>query len=1004
MNQVLEDRIREIGYEIYTHAMLHTPSVFDKKRWEGRILEWAMKDEYFKTQLFRYVDLFPALKSDTSVIRLFKEYFSDYTGNFFQILVGIFKAGIQYIPESGLMSKAAARIIRSNIKIIAGQFIAGNNPDEALTVIERMRSNETAFSMYLLGETVVSDKEADNYVEGYLNLIDTLYPIINRWAQNPLLDMDDKGTIPKLNISIKVSSLYSQLDPVDWEGSIEGVKNNFRPVFRKALQLSAFVMFDMEHYYYKDLLIAIFKSILEEEEFKDYNFAGIALQAYLKDTKEDLRSLLNWAREKGRVITIRLVKGAYRDYEIVINRQNGWPVPVFLNKGETDNNFEELTRMLMENTDIVRPAIATHNIRSIANTIALIGELDLDKKAFEFQMLYGMGESLREVVQKMGYRVRVYTPVGEMIPGMAYLVRRLLENTSNESFLRKSFAEGSAFEDLISPPHQIGKAGGGKWEGEPGFCNEPLTDFSKKENREKMTAAIDKIRNECNKEYPLLIGGKEVWTDDSIISVNPARPGEVLGKVSSASIEEAGRAVDQAKTAWRAWRKTSSKERASYLLKVAEILKRDRFDLAALEVFEVGKTWKEADADVAEAIDYMNYYGAEMIRLSSRRLGDYPGEVNDYVYKPKGIGVVISPWNFPLAIPAGMAAASIVAGNCAILKPSGLSPVIGYKLVEIFKDSGLPNGVFQFLPGSGSVIGEYIVTHPDVDFIAFTGSKEIGLKIVELAAKTAPEQRNIKKVIAELGGKNAIIIDGTADLDEAVKGVLESAFEFQGQKCSACSRIIVIEDIYEEFLERFKDASSSLKIGPTDRPGNFMGPVIDRNAFKNIKDYIEIGKTEGVLIFPNVLLVKPNLMHHPPLEKGGQGGFDNRYFIGPTIFTEVSSDARIAQEEIFGPVVAMLKACDIDDAIRIANSTSYALTGGIYSRSPANIRKAREEFRTGNLYINRSITGALVGRQPFGGSGMSGIGSKAGGPDYLLQFMNPICISENTLRKGFVPK
>ncbi|MDD5434291.1 MAG: L-glutamate gamma-semialdehyde dehydrogenase [Nitrospira sp.] len=987
MNHILEDRIREIGYEIYTRSISDTPSIFDKRRWEGRILEWAMKDESFKTQLFRYVDVFPSLKSDASVIRLFKEYFSDYNS---EDIFGIFKAGIRHIPETGLMSKVAAKVIRSNIKHIAGQFIAGNNPQEAIPVLEGMWDNGSAFSMYMLGETVVSDNEAEGYVEGYLKLLETIEPEVASWEDNALLDRDVKGPLPRLSISIKVSSLYAQLDPVDWEGAIAGVKNNLRTIFRKAIRLHASVTFDMEHYYYKDLLFAIFKSILEEEEFKNYNLAGIAIQSYLKDSKEDLYLLLNWAREKEKTITVRLVKGAYWDYEKVVNIQNGWPYPVFLNKIETDHNFEDLTRILLENTDVVRPAIATHNIRSISHAIALAEEHGLTSAAVEFQMLYGMAEPVGKIVQKMGYRLRVYTPVGEMIPGMAYLVRRLLENTSNESFLRRSFVENASFDDLISPPIPAPLMEGRRGESHKSlpFTNSSLTDFSKKENREKMQASLQKVRGEFNRKYPLIIGGIDVWTDEAIISLNPAATGEVVGTVSSANTTDAERAIEAARGAWIKWRKVPPEERASILFNVAERLEKERFDLAALEVFEVGKTWKEADADISEAIDYMGYYGSEMIRLSSRRLllRDYAGEINDYVYKPKGIGVIISPWNFPLAIPAGMAAAGIVAGNCVILKPSGLSTVIGYRLVDLFNASGLPEGVFQYLPGSGQVIGEYLVTHPAIDFIAFTGSKAVGLKIVELAGKTKPGQKNIKRVIAELGGKNAIIIDETADIDEAIKGVIESAFEFQGQKCSACSRVIVIEDIYDAFLKRFRDAVSSIKIGPAEMPGNFMGPVIDRNAFKKIKDYIEIGKREGFL------------------EMGGDWGFDTGNFISPAIFTGLSPDARVAREEIFGPVVCILKARDIDEAVTIANSTEYALTGGIFSRSPVNITKVREEFSIGNLYINRGITGALVGRQPFGGFGMSGIGSKAAGPDYLLQFMNPVCISENTLRKGFVPQ
>lgn len=1030
--QDMEKRIREIGSEIYSQAIASTPSLFDRRRWKGKVLEWAMRDEAFKIQLFRFIDVLPSLKSDSSVIRLLKEYFSGERID----LLGIFKVGVKDIPERGLMTKAAAKAVRANVRLLARGFIAGSNTDEALGAIKDLRKEGYALSIYLLGEVVVSDKEASEYVNRCLGLLDrllslrsmlALHTIVSAWPENLLLDRDEKVEVLRLNISIKVSSLYSQLDPIDWEGSIENTKANLRPILRKAKEIGAAITFDMEQYYFKDLLFAIFKSILEEAEFKDYTFAGIALQTYLKDAKNDLLSLLGWAREKDKVITVRLVKGAYWDYETVINKQKGWPVPVFLNKGETDLNFEELTKILMENSNTIRPAIGTHNIRSIASAIAVGEALNIPHHGFEFQMLYGMAEPIRAAVAKMGYRVRVYTPVGDLIQGMAYLVRRLLENTSNESFLRRSFVEGVPFDELICPPQAPfppltkggetpisllsakedenplpypsplsgeGKGEGGDLRGLEGFRNEPLTDFSKSENRERMRDSLEKIRRGFNRKYPLYIGGQEIWSDKEITSLNPSSSVAVVGRVSSATTREADMALENARKAWEEWRKVETEGRASYLFKIAERITKEWFDLAALEVYEVGKTWEEADSDVAEAIDYLNYYGSEIIRLGPRRMGNFPGEVNDYLYEPRGVGVVISPWNFPLAIPTGMVSASIVTGNCVILKSSGLSPVIGWRLVEIFNDVGLPHGVLQYLPGPGTEIGEYLVGHPEVDFIAFTGSKEVGLRIVELAGRTPAGQRNIKRVIAEMGGKNAIIVDETADLDEAIKGVIESAFSYQGQKCSACSRVIVAGEVYEEFCERFKEAAKSIRIGPPERPGNFMGPVIDEAALKKIQGYIDLGgsaciersdKKEG----------RPYLIRMAP----GDGNF-----VGPAIFVDIAPEARIAQEEIFGPVVSIIKARDINNAIGIANSTTYALTGGIFSRSPGNILKARREFRVGNLYINRGITGALVGRQPFGGFWMSGVGSKAGGPDYLLQFMNPVCVSENTLRKGFTPK
>ncbi|HXX80667.1 MAG TPA: proline dehydrogenase family protein [Thermodesulfovibrionales bacterium] len=971
----VEDLIREIGKEIYSSVEGEVPLLFDTRKWMGRIMEWTMKDERFKFQLFRYIDVLPSLRSDALVVEILKEYFTEEAHT-----PVIISRGIERISRSSFIPYIAGQVIKAGVESIARQFIGGRSPRDVLKPLGSLWKSGCAFSVDLLGEVVVSEREAKEYAGNYLGLLDLLYPKVMGWVTDPLLERDSRGPIPRIDISLKVSSLYSQMDPIAFEVSIERAKENLRQIFRKAQEIGASVCLDMEHYYFKDLILAIFKSILDE--FKDYHFAGIALQAYLKDTKEDLLSLIEWTKIKGRKISVRLVKGAYWDYETAVNSQKGWPVPVFLNKGETDLNFEELTRILLDNSEYVRPAIATHNVRSVSNAIAFAESSRLPKNSFEFQMLYGMGEPLRKTLRDMGYRVRVYTPAGELIPGMAYLVRRLLENTSNESFVRQYFDEGKPFEELIKAP-KIERAVVAELREKGIFRNQPPMDFSLAEHREKIKDSLRKIKDDFNRRYPLYIGNQEVYTDHETESNNPATPKEVIGRISLATRKEAERAVEEAKRAWEIWKKKSFRERADYLFRVAEEMRKIRSELIALEVYEVGKTWKDADGDVNEAIDYCEYYGREIIRLGTpMRLGDYPGEENEYHYEPRGVGVVISPWNFPLAIPAGMISAGIVTGNCIIFKPSCLSPVTGWKLLEIFRSAGIPPGVLQFLSGPGSEVGEFLVSHPGIDFIAFTGSKDVGLDIVKRAGETHPGQRNIKKVIAEMGGKNAVIIDETADMGEAVTGVLESCLGYQGQKCSACSRVIVIDEVFDEFCGRLREAAESIKIGPPEEPGTFMGPVIDKAALERIGKYIKTGMSEG-----KTLLLR---------RAEGEG-----YFMGPVLFGDVDPDSLIAQEEIFGPVLVVMRAGNIDEAIDIANNSSYALTGGIFSRSPANIRKMEEGFKVGNLYINRKITGALVGRQPFGGSGMSGIGSKTGGPDYLLQFMNPRSISENTLRKGF---
>jgi RHH-type proline utilization regulon transcriptional repressor/proline dehydrogenase/delta 1-pyrroline-5-carboxylate dehydrogenase len=690
-----------------------------------------------------------------------------------------------------------------------------------------------------------------------------------------------------------------------------------------------------------------------------------------------------------------LVKGAYWDYETVIARQNGWQVPVYTIKAETDAAFERQAKKILQNHDICHLACGSHNIRSISAVLETAKTLKVPEERYEFQVLYGMAEPVRKALQKVVKRVRLYCPYGELLPGMAYLVRRLLENTANESFLRQSFVEKLDIEKLLFDPveklsHkektsvfndiQIKSENGSS-----PFINHPAVDFTKPEIRSAFPQAIAKVRGMLGRTYPLLIGGRETRTKDTLPSVNPANPSEVIGQVCQTGTKEIDSAITAAKEAFPLWRDTSAADRAQYLFRAAEIARNRIYNLAAWQVLEVGKQWDQAYADVAEAIDFLEYYGKEMIRLGKEiRLGRAPGELNHYFYQPKGLAVVIAPWNFPLAISCGMSAAAVVTGNCAIYKPSGLSSVTGFTLAELFQQAGLPQGVFNYTPGRGKVIGDYLVDHPDVSVIAFTGSMEVGLRILGRASKVQPQQTNVKKVIAEMGGKNAVIVDDDADLDEAIVHILHSAFGFQGQKCSACSRAIVLEPIYDKFVHRLAQAAESVSIGPAEDPANYMGPVIDEQAQQRILDYIQIGKKEG-----NILISR---------DVSIQG-----YYVPLTIFTDIKPEHRLAQEEIFGPVLSIMKAKTFDQAIKLANSTNFALTGGVFSRSPRHLDQARRRFRVGNLYLNRGITGALVRRQPFGGFKMSGVGSKAGGPDYLLQFMDPCASTENTMRRGFIP-
>jgi RHH-type proline utilization regulon transcriptional repressor/proline dehydrogenase/delta 1-pyrroline-5-carboxylate dehydrogenase len=1039
----LQAQIEKRGERIFDLVDRHPESVFSKAGFYQRMMALSMRDEHFKVQMFRFVDVLASLRRSGDIVQHLEQYFAPAPAG---------RDGFGPVIHTGvrlarIVPWLSSMVLRRNVSGMGRQFIAGKNPDDVLKTLHKRRQQNIGFTVDLLGEAVVSETEACAYAARCLELLEHLARETRGWTDPLGINSE---LFPVVNLSVKISALYSQMNPADPADAIAHLAPKLRPILCRARELRAFINFDMESYAHKNTTLDLFKTICAEAEFNDWPHAGIVIQAYLRDAEKDLRDLIEWGRARGTRFTVRLVKGAYWDYEKIKSRQNGWDCPVYLQKPESDLNFEALTRVLLENESIVTAAFGSHNVRSIAHAQALAEELGIDRSRFEFQFLYGMAGPIKRALVEMGYRVREYSPVGELLPGMSYLVRRLLENTSNEGFLRAKFSEHVSARELLRDPGEIirraesasplsegerievrGLTPGAAQEtltqpspfgrerrtmtmtaenrhrydgadrrtrlqgGPPGverppddvYRNSPLVNFAYKESQEKMQAALRDARSRFGRKFPLVINGEKIWTDKLTPSVNPSAPNEIVGYAAEAGIPEAERAVKAARAAFGKWSRTSFEERAQLLERAAAILDRRRYELSALEVFEVGKPWAEADGDIREAIDFCNFYAHQMRLIGRPRLTQQvPGEESYQHYWPRGVALVIAPWNFPMAILCGMVSAALVTGNTAIMKPSEQSLNIGAMLMEIFEEAGVPPGVLNFLNGRGSVIGAHLVDHKDVDLIAFTGSREVGLGIWESAGKTREGQRELKHVICEMGGKNAMIVDSDADLDEAIVDSIYSAFGYQGQKCSALSRLIVLEENYDRVMERLLNAAASLRVGNPEAPGIMVGPVIDEAAYRRILEYIDIGKSEATLAYQAKDL--------PP-----QG-----YFIPPTIFTGVKPDMRIAREEIFGPVLSVLKTRDLDEAIEVANGTDYALTGGFFSRSPANIERVKAQLEAGNVYINRSCTGAIVGRHPFGGFKMSGGGTKAGGADYLLQFLLPRVVTENIMRHGFAPE
>ena len=955
-------------------------SLFDKNWWYGQIMDWSMKKKDFKTRLFHFIDVFPCLHSGSDVIRHLKEYFADSKGK----LPSVFGWGIS---AGALAPNLLSKTVKKNITQMGKMFIVGQTPKEALPILLKNWGRSIAFTVDLLGEVAVSEKEAEDYQDRYLKIIQFLGEDSKNWKDQPLLNKDHLGSLPLVNVSVKITSIYSQINTSAWEDTLAVILKRLRPLFREAMKYSAFINIDMEHYAYKDIFIEAFCRIVQEEEFSRYPHWGIVIQAYLRDSLSDIDKVIRAAERRKLPLTIRLVKGAYWDYEIIHADQKRWPLPVYMEKWESDWNYERCALKIMENHRYLKCAVGSHNVRSIAACLVIAEKINLPPEAIEIQMLFGMASSIKNYLLRENFRIREYAPIGELIPGMAYLVRRLLENTSNESFLRSRFVEKQDAKKLAENTGRDRAPSSPQPPEHPDFLeNVANLDFTLKENRSRMEQALEAVKRKLGRSYALDIGGKKVKTKKTFSRFDPAFPDRLIGTIGAAGKEEADRAVSAAQEAFSSWSRTPPEQRAQTLERLANLIEKNRFELMAWEIFEVGKSWTESDGDICEAIDFCRYYAEQMRKLMNpSSMTGLTGETSVYHHIPRGVSLVIAPWNFPLAILTGLVVANAVTGNTVVMKPAEQSSVVAAQLMRLVQEAGFPKGVIQYLPGIGEEVGAYLVKHPGIYTITFTGSRAVGLDMIQKASILSPGQRHVKNCVIEMGGKNALIIDSDADMDEAVGGAVYSAFGFQGQKCSACSRVIVMKDIYEKFISRLVEAVKSLAVLPAEDPRCIVGPVVDEEAYRRILKTIEQGKKNARFLYSGTVP-----------EKG--------WFVPPTLFADVAPDSPLAQEEIFGPVLSILHAADLEEALKIANDVDYALTGGIYSRSPVHIARAKENMEVGNFYVNRPITGSIVNRHPFGGFKLSGIGNKAGGPDYLQQFMHARVITENTMRRGFAPE
>jgi len=1038
-HQSAESRILEIGSQLLSAARAHKTGLLSAAFYSDALMNWSMKDPNFKVQLFRFVDCFPTLRTPEQVFEVLEDYLSQ---------PGVTVPGpIAAALKLGNVAKGlAAGQIGKQITGMAAKFIAGTDAASALPNLKRYWDDGICFSVDLLGEACLSDEEADAYQRKYLDLINNLPATVAGWKSNPRLDSDAWGAIPRVNVSIKISSLSARCDPIDTEGSIRDLQRRLMPILEAARDRGVFVNFDMEQFQLKDLTLDLFMRCCESMNAGKPDatgrvfHAGLAMQAYLRSGDADARRICEWAKRTGHVVTVRLVKGAYWDYHVIHSEQMGWPCPVWPVKQETDACFERMGEILLDAAPPFGPALAgsggvklalgSHNVRSIAAALAGLERRGLPHNALELQMLHGMADQLKyaAIEWQDGLRLREYVPVGEMIPGMAYLVRRLLENTSNESWLKAGFADNADVSRLLASPHTPSQrdGDGGRASERNGVqsATSPDDRLARAPERHLLSPAITGVGN-----------GRAFYTEpmrdfsqrDQRAAFAAAISGVQVPLVpSDRTPQQAVEMVARAHQAFPLWRDVHPLSRADVLIRAAAAMRARRDELSAVMIKECGKTWREADADTCEAIDFCEYYARAAVPMFVRdRLGAFLGELDEQWYQPRGVAVVIAPWNFPLAICTGMTVAALVTGNTVIVKPAEQTPGIAKLMVDIlhgaFGGAGVPpavaRGALQFCPAPGETTGASLVRDERIAIIAFTGSRDVGCDILNAAAPPSPftssrerfnafasgPDAHVKRVICEMGGKNAIIVDTTADLDETVLGVRQSAFGFQGQKCSANSRLIIVDPDgprgvhYQTVVHRLVEATRALVIGDPALPGTDVGPVIDAESHAKIIGFIDRARAARLEVIQSSL--PANLA-----AALGAGDSHGTHFIAPTIVLGVTPEHELARQEVFGPVLAVMHAATFAAALDLANSLPYKLTGGVFTRKPSHIERAKREFRVGNLYINRGITGALVGRQPFGGFGMSGVGSKAGGRDYLLQFVEPRASCENTMRRGFAPE
>lgn len=933
------------------------PTAFNPHYWEDYLVQNLFESHEFQNQLFRFVDVYPVLPNSSEIADHFRAYLQ-------KLELSPAMEDVLKLSTTSLTEGLSARLIRFSIEKMARKYILGDSLLSNQKAIKELNKKGYGLSFDVLGEATLTEKEGHAYAKTYLDMIE----------QASVLKL--KGQV---NLSLKCTALLPHLSLTDHETSVDQLTRVLLPILTLAHEKGVFINIDMEQCDYHNIIYDAFSRCMLSEPLGKASGFGIVVQAYTLDSEERCRSLLSLAQTRGQKFAIRLVKGAYWDYEVAMARQRGWEIPVFTQKSDSDRQYEKLTTLLLEHSESFYPAFATHNLRSMLHACLESERMNLETSDYEFQMLYGMAPAFGEFILSKGYQCRLYCPLGEMIPGMGYLVRRLLENSSNTGFLKK-FHSGVDLKSLLfhdeDPPQAKDDS--------HTYDKSALLNFSKADIRRCFEVELGKWKN----KFPLSIDlGKEFSNAEQTKEVISPNDGSQLGQVEFLNIDHLTVQIDLAHKAFPEWKGTAIKKRVKMIEKCAELMELKRYELATLMCYEVGKSWSEADADVVEAIDFCRFYASRAeCELGAQEVISLPGEKNILSLSGRGVTAVISPWNFPLAILCGMSSAALLAGNTVLLKPAEQSVLIAWEYYQLLLKAGVPDNVVKWCPCDGEKVFSKVCHDSRIRQIVFTGSKEVGLQLLQKSVELQPGQVHLQQVFAEMGGKNSAYVDDDADFDEVIPNVLYSAFAFAGQKCSALSRLFVHKNIKSALISRLLESLESLKLGSACEASCDIGPLIDEQSYQRVLQLISESEKDPDL---KLLYKGTNIP-----EKG--------YFIPPLIYEANTIEHKFLQEEFFAPILTVMEVDNFQAGLDAINHSSFGLTASVYSRHPERLKKAREQCEVGNLYLNRGCTGAIVGRQPFGGLKLSGTGIKAGGIGYLKQFAEAKTVTENTCRHGFV--